>query len=81
MLESYYKDIALKSKEIVDEIYLVNNKDVMMFKKCLDEIDYRNYIMVETLKEALNLISSKKIKRYYTILIENDLTDYYFNRG
>ena len=81
LLEEYYKVIKDKIIKCVDFTYLINNKCVKPLIKYLEEVNYSKYVVVDSLKEAFNLIRNRKILEYYTILIENDLTDYYFSRG
>ena len=81
VLNEYYKELSIMIKNTVDEVYLINNKSIKLLVKCFDNIKFHKYIVVDSFKEAINLIKSKNIETFYTILIENDLTDYYLNRG
>lgn len=63
----------------IDFVYLINNKNTRYMKKEFDLKGFKNYYLCDTFKEAFNkAIDSKKPS---TILIENDLTDYYLNGG
>ena len=81
VLNEYYKELSIMIKSAVDEVYLINNKSIKLLLKYFDDIKFKKYIVVESFKDAINLINKKNIDIFYTILIENDLTDYYLNRG
>lgn len=81
LLDKYYPLIANKIKNSINEVYLIKNKTIGVLEKSLKDVNYLNFIVVDSFKEAYNLIQSKKYKTKYTILIENDLTDYYLSRG
>ena len=80
MLDEYYQVIAKKISAIVDYTYLVKNKYISILTNYLKEFKYYKYTLVDSFNEAVRLINEKEYGKKYTILIENDLTDYYLNR-
>ncbi len=81
MLKKYYKTISLKIKDSTNLTYIIDNPNSKELVKSLKEVNYHNYLIVYSLKEAITLINELQINQYITILIENDLTDYYLTRG
>lgn len=57
-------------------IYLINNQAIKYLLVKFKEFNYKSYIIFESFKEAYNY-SIKESNSKKTILIENDLTDYY----
>ena len=63
----------------VDFVYLIKNKNTYIMEKEFRRQNFTNFKMVDSFKEAY--IISINRKEPSTILIENDLTDYYLNGG
>ena len=63
----------------VDFVYLIKNKNTYIMEKEFKRQNFTSFKMVDSFKEAY--IISINRKEPSTILIENDLTDYYLNGG
>lgn len=68
------KSIAQKIINICDFCYLVNNKNTIYYKNIFEESNYHQYQIVKAFQIAFNEVKNKEC----IVLIENDLTDYYF---
>ena len=77
-LKEYYKKICDLIVKIVDYVYLVDNENIYILVEYFKTNDFTKYIVVNSFEEAMKLV--KKQKNYSTVLIENDLTDYYLSR-
>ena len=77
--QTIHKNIASYLKDKVDFVYLINNTNTLYMQEEFKRILFHNYIIVDTFIEAYNLAISTQEES--TILIENDLTDYYLNGG
>ena len=77
-LNEYYETISKLIKKTVNYVYLIKNENINILVKYFNNIDFENYKIVNSLKEAMEL--SLMNNRFITILIENDLTDYYLSR-
>ncbi len=69
--------ISEKIINICDYCYLINNKNVKYFIKCFEEKGYQNYSVKNSFLEAFNDVKNKEI----TVLIENDLPDFYLEKN
>lgn len=83
-------ELKLKTKEIhqelaryinnkIDYVYLIDNPNTNYMKDEFIKIGFVNYIIVDSFTNAFKL--AVKTNQASTILIENDLTDYYMNGG
>ena len=63
----------------IDMVYLIENKNTLYMKDEFDKHNFINYYICDSFKQAFDLAINNKIQS--TILIENDLTDYYMNGG
>lgn len=70
------KILAKKISQICDFCYLIDNKNVKEFVKQFKEINYNKYIIKKSFFEAFEEVKNKEI----TLLIENDLTDFYLSK-
>ena len=59
--------------------YLIDNPNTNYMKDEFIKIGFVNYIIVDSFTNAFKL--AVKTNQASTILIENDLTDYYMNGG
>lgn len=64
--------IALKIKEVCDEVIIIKNRYGLVIYNELIKLGYKNVSVKKSLKDAIKNIKGK------TILIENDLPDIYF---
>lgn len=74
-----HKEIANYLIKKVDFVYLISNTNTIYMKEEFLKNGFYNFIMLDTFNEAYKLALSTK--QQSTILIENDLTDYYLNGG
>ena len=63
----------------VDLVLLIKNKNTLYMKEELERLNFKKYKIYDSFKEAYQY--ALKINKQSTILIENDLTDYYLNGG
>ena len=81
----YKESIALSiisSLDLLDDIVLVNNKELKYIKSILSELKIK-YKLVNSYKEGLSYLKNKYYdfkNEYINILIENDLPDNYLMR-
>ena len=68
------KQIASKITEICDFCYLINNKNAEIYVKEFKKLNYNQYSMKNSFQEAFLEVKNKE----GTLLIENDLTDFYY---
>lgn len=68
--------ISEKIINICDYCYLINNKNTKYFIKYFKENNFNNYTIKQTFFEAFEEIKNKEI----TVLIENDLPDFYLEK-
>jgi UDP-N-acetylmuramoyl-tripeptide--D-alanyl-D-alanine ligase len=66
--------VANKIMSICDFCYIIDNKNTPFFTEIFDKNNYKKYAIKTSFLEAFNSIKNEEI----TLLIENDLTDYYF---
>lgn len=66
--------IARKIIYVCDYCYIIDNKNTRIFTKIFNENGYKNYTIKRSFFEAFSEVKNEQI----TLLIENDLTDYYF---
>lgn len=66
--------IALKITEICDFCYVIDNKNASFFIKIFNEKNYKKYEIKKDFISAFNDVKDKEI----VLLIENDLTDFYY---
>ena len=66
--------VSKKIIEICDFCYIIDNKNTPIFREYFEENNYKNYEIKSSFLDAFNDIKNEEI----TLLIENDLTDYYF---
>ena len=74
MTEEMLSVISKKIAKICDFCYIIDNKNTPIFIKKFKENNYENYVIKPSFLEAFNEIKNDEI----TLLIENDLTDYYY---
>lgn len=72
--ESIIKKIANKITETCDFCYLINNKNTKYFINVFNDRKYKNFKIKSNFLEAFNELKNEEI----TLLIENDLTDFYY---
>lgn len=72
--EALNKSVAQKIVETCDFCYIVNNKNAIYFEDIFKERCFNQYMIVKSFKIAFDDIKNKEC----IVLIENDLTDYYF---
>lgn len=74
-----HKELARYINNKVDFVYLVDNTNTIYMKEEFDKIGFNNYLLVDSFINAYRLALQTTIPS--SILIENDLTDYYMNGG
>jgi len=67
-------EIGDKIVKICDFCYLIDNKNTQFFIEKFNEKKYKNFKVKKTFLDAFNEVKNMEI----TLLIENDLTDFYF---
>lgn len=68
--------IALEIIKNCDFCYLINNKNTPFFEEIFKENNFQKYTIKKDFISAFNEVKNKRA----TLLIENDLTDFYFNK-
>ena len=66
--------ISNKMIEICDFCYIINNKNTKFFLENFRKNNYNNYEIKNSFIDAFNEVKNEEI----TLLIENDLTDFYY---
>lgn len=64
-------------KDSVDEVIFIKNEIVPSIIKGLEELEYENYQVFASFKEAKNYVKEKYAEQKIVVLIENDLPDSY----
>lgn len=77
--QQIHDELAKYLIDKVDFVYLIKNKNTYYMEKEFKRQNFTNFKMVDSFKEAYILSINRKEPS--TILIENDLTDYYLNGG
>lgn len=67
------ESIAIKITEICDYCYIIDNKNTSFFIEVFKKYNFNNYEIKKSFLEAFNEVKNCNL----TLLIENDLTDYY----
>lgn len=78
-LKEYYEKIGDLIVNVVDYVYLIDNENIYILVEYFKSNNFAKYIVVNSFEEAMKLVN--KQENYSTVLIENDLTDYYLSRG
>lgn len=74
MSEEINRKIAKKITQICDYCYLINNKNTIYYKSEFEKYKYFSYEIKQSFSDAFNKVKNKKM----VVLIENDLTDFYY---
>ena len=69
--------ISKKIIEICDYCYIIDNENTKYFINYFKENNYSNYKIKKTFKEAFEEVKNKDI----TLLIENDLPEFYLSKN
>lgn len=80
---SYLEELNYEAGSLVeklDYVILIDNPASKYIKSYLDQINYTNYVVVNSFKQAYNMVQKESKKRDITLLIENDLPDNYLRR-
>ena len=72
-IENINKKIAFKISKTVDFCYLIDNKNTKFLVKEFKNLNFNNYCVKKSFNNAFNEIKNDTL----TVLIENDLTDFY----
>lgn len=72
--ETINKSVAQKIVKTCDFCYIVNNQNTVYFENIFKKMNYNQYKIVNSFKTAFDEVKNKEC----IVLIENDLTDYYF---
>lgn len=72
-IENINKKIAFKIAKTVDFCYLIDNKNTKFLVKEFNNLNFNNYCVKKSFNNAFNEIKNDTL----TVLIENDLTDFY----
>lgn len=67
--------LAIKIKDVADEVVLIQTKASDYIKKGLVDLEFKNIVVVDSFKEAKKYVFDKFQKA--SILIENDVSDIY----
>lgn len=78
-IQEYYQELGYIIMQNIDYVYLIKNENINALVNYFKNNQFNKYIVVESFKEAFE--RARNQNDYATILIENDLTDYYLSRG
>ena len=78
-IQEYYQELGYIIMQNIDYVYLIKNENINALVNYFKNNQFNKYIVVDSFKEAFE--RARNQNDYATILIENDLTDYYLSRG
>ena len=78
-IQEYYQELGYIIMQNIDYVYLIKNENINALVNYFKNNQFNKYIVVDSFKEAFERACNQN--DYATILIENDLTDYYLSRG
>lgn len=74
-----HQELARYIYNKIDYVYLIDNPNTNLMKNEFEKMGFTNYVVIDSFASAFKLALNSTQKS--TILIENDLTDYYMNGG
>lgn len=78
-LQEYYQELCYMIMHNIDYVYLIKNENINVLIGYFESNNFNKYNVVDSFQKAFEQAKNQNV--FTTILIENDLTDYYLSRG
>ena len=78
-LQEYYQELCYIIMHNIDYVYLIKNENINVLIGYFESNNFNKYNVVDSFQKAFEQAKNQNV--FTTILIENDLTDYYLSRG